>query len=122
MNNCLTDNMFWPVYKDLEEEILKLTYIIHFSDSQFEYIKEDGKMPVATDKLEKKSEYMKTPVYSLKIADLLIRCCVEIEALTKKMTQNIDEDVKSTPNTDKTKPLNTGSRLKYLNQCQQVKD
>ena len=53
-------NLFWPVYKSLEKEVLKLADYIHFSDDQ-------------------------TKVYSMHIANLIIRCSIEIEAISKEL-------------------------------------
>lgn len=53
-------NLFWPVYKSLEKEVLKLADYIHFSDDQ-------------------------TKVYSIHIADLIVRCSIEIEAISKEL-------------------------------------
>lgn len=53
-------NHFWPVYKNLEEETLQLTKYIQFTDEQL-------------------------GVYSMYIADLLVRCAMEIEALSKEL-------------------------------------
>lgn len=55
-----TPNLYWPVYKNLEKEFLKLADYIHFSDDQLE-------------------------TYSMFIADLIVRCSVEIEALSKEL-------------------------------------
>lgn len=55
-----TPNLYWPVYKNLEEEFLKLAGYIHFSDDQL-------------------------GTYSMFIADLIVRCSVEIEALSKEL-------------------------------------
>ena len=57
MNNL---NLFWPVYKNLEREFLKLADYIHFTDDQLS-------------------------VYSMHIADLIVRCAVEIEAISKEL-------------------------------------
>lgn len=54
------ENLFWPVYLNLEQEVAALSYQIHFDDHQLQ-------------------------VYSLKIAELLIRVSVEIEALAKEL-------------------------------------
>ena len=43
-------NTFWPVYKNLETEFLKITYYIHIDNEQLS-------------------------VYSSKIAELLLRTC-----------------------------------------------
>ncbi len=53
-------NSFWPVYKNLEEETLQLTKYVNFSDDQLN-------------------------VYSMHIADLIMRIVVEIEALSKEL-------------------------------------
>lgn len=53
-------NLYWPVYKNLEKEFLKLADYIHFSDDQL-------------------------GTYSMFIADLIVRCSVEIEALSKEL-------------------------------------
>lgn len=53
-------NLYWPVYINLEKEFLKLADCIHFSDDQLN-------------------------VYSMHIADLIVRCAVEIEALSKEL-------------------------------------
>ena len=55
-----TSNLYWPVYKNLEKEVLKLADYIHFSDDQL-------------------------GTYSMFIADLIVRCSVEIEALSKEL-------------------------------------
>lgn len=51
-------NLYWSVYKNLEKELIRLADIIHFDDKQID-------------------------VYSVHIADLLIRTAVEIEAISK---------------------------------------
>ena len=53
-------NLFWPVYKNLEKEFLQLADFIHFADDQ-------------------------TKVYSMHIADLIVRCSIEIEAISKEL-------------------------------------
>lgn len=55
-----TPNLYWPVYKNLEMEFLKLADVVHFSDDQIN-------------------------IYSMHIADLIVRCAVEIEALSKEL-------------------------------------
>lgn len=56
-------NDYWPNYKNLEEETLQLTRYIQFSDDQLN-------------------------VYSMHIADLIVRIAVEIEALSKELYKN----------------------------------
>ena len=53
-------NLYWPVYKNLEKEVLDLSNHVHFDDNQLS-------------------------IYSVKISELLIRCCVEIEAISKEL-------------------------------------
>ncbi|UBZ06196.1 hypothetical protein LDL76_12605 [Salegentibacter mishustinae] len=53
-------NLYWPIYKNLEKEIVELSDLIHFDDQQLN-------------------------VYSVKISELLIRCSVEIEAIAKDL-------------------------------------
>lgn len=55
-----TTNLFWPVFKNIEKEIILLSNDIHFDDKQLS-------------------------IYSVKIAELLLRCVVEIEAISKAM-------------------------------------
>jgi hypothetical protein len=51
-------NLYWPVYKNIEKEVLELSNQIHFDDTQLS-------------------------IYSIKISELLIRCSVEIEAISR---------------------------------------
>jgi hypothetical protein len=95
-------NLYWPVYKNLEKEVIELSYSINFDDTQFEYL------------MNSDSKYIKTPPYSVKIGDLLVRCCTEIEALIQELTRGKDEEVKQTPTVDPSRPITTGCRLKYL--------
>jgi hypothetical protein len=53
-------NLYWPIYKNLEHEVIELSTKIHFDDEQLN-------------------------VYSVKISELLIRCSVEIEAISKDL-------------------------------------
>ena len=57
-------NLYWPIYKRLEDEVVKLAFSIHFSDDQIN-------------------------VYSTHIADLIVRCVVEIEALSKTLYEQL---------------------------------
>ena len=52
-------NLYWAVYKNLEKEIIELSYNIYFDDNQFDYVVDD------------KNNIIKTPPYSLKAGDLL---------------------------------------------------
>ena len=53
-------NLYWPVYVNLEKELIKLSESIHIDDAQLN-------------------------VYSVKISELLIRTVVEIESLAKNL-------------------------------------
>ncbi len=66
-------NLYWPVYKNLEKEVLELSNVIHFDDNQ-------------------------TKIYSMKIADLIVRCAIEIESIAKELYQQLGGDMD--PKTD----------------------
>lgn len=53
-------NLYWPVYKNLEKELLSIADIVCFDDKQLN-------------------------VYSIRIADLIVRCAIEIEAISKDL-------------------------------------
>jgi len=53
-------NLYWPVYKNLEKEVIRLSEYVHFDDNQLS-------------------------TYSAKIAELLIRCSIEIESISKDL-------------------------------------
>lgn len=53
-------NLYWAVYKNLENEVIKLAENIHFDDKQIN-------------------------TYSIHISDLLIRTAVEIEAISREL-------------------------------------
>lgn len=53
-------NYYWSIYKNLEKETLKLAEVIFFADEQ-------------------------RFVYSSYIADLIVRCAIEIEAISKEI-------------------------------------
>lgn len=56
----MTHNLYWSVYQNLEKELIELSNHIHIDDKQLK-------------------------VYSMKIAELLIRTCVEIESIAKEL-------------------------------------
>lgn len=60
--------MFWAIYKNLEKEVVELSYKLHFCDGQ-------------------------EHVYSIHISDLLIRTAVEIEALSKELYKTAGGDL-----------------------------
>ena len=64
----IKQNMYWSVYKNLEKEVLKLADFLHFSDDQLN-------------------------VYSIHIADLIIRCSIEIEAISKDLYNMLGGDM-----------------------------
>lgn len=53
-------NFFWPVYKNIEAEFIKIMYYIHIDDNQ-------------------------QFVYSSKMADLILRAAIEIESICKEL-------------------------------------
>lgn len=53
-------NIYWPVYKNLEAEMVKLFYSIHIDDNQLD-------------------------VYSSQISDLILRASIEIESVSKEL-------------------------------------
>ncbi|MDE5911623.1 MAG: hypothetical protein K2H24_04745 [Clostridia bacterium] len=53
-------NLYWPIYKNLENELLSLTYNIFFTDGQLN-------------------------VYSMNFVDLLLRTSAEIESIAKEL-------------------------------------
>lgn len=56
----MTNNLYWTVYKNLERELTELSNLIHINDCQL-------------------------VVYSMKIAELLLRTSVEIESISKAL-------------------------------------
>lgn len=54
------NNLYWNIYQRLEQELIEISDVIFINDNQIN-------------------------VYSMKIADLLMRTCVEIEAISKKL-------------------------------------
>ncbi|WP_316812865.1 hypothetical protein [Pedobacter heparinus] len=53
-------NLYWPIYKNLEKDVLEISNQVQFDDHQLS-------------------------IYSVKISELLIRCSVEIEAISKDL-------------------------------------
>lgn len=70
--------MFWQVYLNLEDEIINISKYIYFTDNT---IKINGK----TNQVEAVDNETQLLTYSSYIADLLVRCCVEIEAISKEL-------------------------------------
>lgn len=73
-------NMFWPVYKNLEKEVIQLANYVQFTDDQIN-------------------------AYSLHIADLIVRCAIEIEALLKELYKTVGGDMSPTDTDGKTRDL-----------------
>ena len=80
-------NFYWSVYKNLENELIDLSFNVHFDDAQFEYYTEKGD----------NGNLIATPPYSYRIGELLIRCCTEIEAVVQALSQGHDEKIRSMP-------------------------
>lgn len=59
----MSNNLYWSVYQNLEKELIELTNHIHVDDNQIN-------------------------VYSMKIAELLIRASIEFESLAKELYIN----------------------------------
>lgn len=57
------ENLYFPIYQQIEKEVIELAYSIHFTDNQLN-------------------------VYSIKIAELILRCAVEIESISKDIYRN----------------------------------
>ena len=53
-------NLYWPIYKSLESEVIKLSYSIHFDDKQLN-------------------------MYSIICSNLILRAAAEIESLSKEL-------------------------------------
>jgi phage host-nuclease inhibitor protein Gam len=73
-------NTYWPTYKSIEREILALAEKVHFDDCQIE-------------------------VYSMEIANLLCRCAIEIESLSKKLYEIEGGDMAPLDSTGKSRTL-----------------
>ena len=58
-------NLYWTVYRNLEQNLLALAENIHFDDRQL-------------------------GVYSNRIAELIVRCAVEIESIARSMYEKED--------------------------------
>lgn len=69
-------DMFWQTYLNIEKEILNLSKYIYFTDEQLVTDKNGAIISQSCTQLETFSPY---------IADLLIQCCVQIEAISKEL-------------------------------------
>jgi len=61
-------NLFWKAYKNLEKDVLDVTNYIHFTDCHKD-------------------------VYSLRIAELIVRAAIEIESISKELYEQLDGDM-----------------------------
>ena len=77
----MPDQIYFPVYERLEKEVLELSYSIYFSDDHI-------------------------AVYSPNIADLILRCSVELEAIAKDIFRKETQ----------TEPENPGSCFMWMEQ------
>lgn len=72
-------DIFWQTYLNLEKEVIEVSKYIFITDEVT--IRTDGKeTPISCDS--------QLRVFSPHIADLLVRCCVQIEALSKELYYN----------------------------------
>ncbi len=69
-------DIFWQTYLNLEKEALEVSKFIFFTDEIIEHV--DGE--VCTHSSDAQLE-----TFSPHLADLLIRCCVQIEAVSKEL-------------------------------------
>jgi len=84
-------NQFWIIYKELEKEIINLSYNIHITD-------EEMNINYCHNQLN---------VYSNKTADLLVLCSIQIEALYLHLYKNVMSSEKD--------PESIGMAANYLN-------
>lgn len=71
-------NMFWQTYLNLENEFLDLSKYIYITDTT-------TKIDTHTKVIRNVECKHQLETYSSYIADLLVRCCVEIEAISKEL-------------------------------------
>ena len=72
------NNIFWQAYLNLESELINISKYIYITDNVREINKETGKDT-------KRSGGGQLEVYSPQLADFLVRCCIDIEALSKEL-------------------------------------
>lgn len=73
-------NLYWPIYKRIEKEFLELTNYVHVSDDQLQ-------------------------VYSMHIGELIIRCAIEIEAISKELYERLGGEMKLVDETGKKRDI-----------------
>ena len=69
-------DIFWQTYLSLEKEAIEVSRYIFITDEKIENVKGEE---------IRKHDKTQLNVYSPRIADLLIRCCVQIEAISKEL-------------------------------------
>ena len=69
-------DIFWQTYLNLEKEAIELSKYIYFTDE----IQVNSNGTIVTQPIKSQLE-----VFSPYIADLLVRCCVQIEAIAKEI-------------------------------------
>ena len=79
---------YWPIYEQIEKEVVDLSLSIHFDDEQ-------------------------ASVYSMQIAELIIRCVVEIESIIKDIYRDTTGDCDE---------KNPGSCIMWLNKEWKLRD
>jgi len=85
MSKLQSNKIYFPVYKSIEKEVFELASSIHFTDKQVN-------------------------VYSLKIADLILRCSIELESLVKDIYR---EEIKK-------EPISPGECFKWLEENRHI--
>lgn len=68
--------MFWQTYLNLEKELLEVSKYIYITDEKLIYSK---------GSLKREKYNIQLEVFSPHIADLIVRTCVEIEAISKEL-------------------------------------
>lgn len=79
MNNA---DLFWQTYLNLEKEVVEVSKYIYVTDIKT-YVNKKG------EEIKEPSE-VHLKVYSPHIADLLVRCCVQIEAVSKELYYDLN--------------------------------
>ena len=69
-------DIFWQTYLNIENEVIGVSKYIFFTDEKLVYGKNGMVSEFCNTQLETFSPY---------IADLLVRCCVQIEAISKEL-------------------------------------
>ena len=67
----MSSNLYWSIYKNLEQEVENLMFSIHFDDNQIN-------------------------VYSPKAIDIILRCGSEIESISKDLYQQYNSTFSGT--------------------------